>query len=196
MTGGTVSAATGQLPDGTGSTKSWKNKFDARQIIAAIIGAAVGVALTFGGTWANNSFFSSNAPTIQMNQPGDDFKPDSYTFTGTASGLAPGQSVWLFWQRFQDMQGASFDGALVVSVGPCDITGQGFSCRNVRVGEPGRGNDGNYNIWATIVDPSMARDLIVRRLDFKSEWKSRVEPPALENAQNVRSKVIVARHTT
>jgi hypothetical protein len=94
---------------------------------------------------------------------------DGDTFTGSVTGLGINQTVWIFAQviQFSDPKaaGRTLDPALTMETGPCDITGNRWKCTNVWSSVSSPAFDGDYKIWAAVLDTQDARLVVQKRKD-------------------------------
>ncbi len=128
-------------------------------VIAAIIGAGAGFLGGYlpqknqGTTTATPSLgVSITSPTYQISPVGE-------VFSGQVEGLGPGQTIWLFSKQLTNPSGPTSAGVLVVNQGPCDITGTAWTCPDVGIGGNHPKDNGSYQVWVAVVDPSQAREL-------------------------------------
>ena len=95
---------------------------------------------------------SITSPTYQISPVGE-------VFSGQVEGLGPGQTIWLFSKQLTNPSGPTSAGVLVVNQGPCDITGTAWTCPDVGIGGNHPKDNGSYQVWVAVVDPSQAREL-------------------------------------
>jgi hypothetical protein len=160
--------------DGTVRAAIWS------AIITVSGSVAVAFITYFLGSWhLGNDDQGAKVPLkISIKSPTQRVSPEGEVFTGRVEGLRSGQTVWLFSKQMTNSAGKPVNsGVILINQGPCDVTETDWSCPKMRVGGPGPQDDGMYQVWATVVEPRQARQLVMDQVENKSVFRGDAEEP-------------------
>jgi hypothetical protein len=138
-------------------------------VLAAVISAAATyLAATYLGTTHHGDLgklAAATAPTISMDKQATGLRQvqEQDDYSGTVKNLQKNQVVWMFNQQLiHTNDPKALPSAIYADAGPCDVTGNRWSCDGITVGEPA-GNPnapGTYRVWVAVVDLPTAFRLV------------------------------------
>jgi hypothetical protein len=162
-------------------------------ILAALIGlvatGVVTVVTMYHGAEAKTTPAPTPAPSISIDAQATGIRQvkEQDDYSGTVKNLQENQVVWMFNQQLTHTNNPkALPSAIYADSGPCNVTGDHWSCDGITVGEPA-GNPnapGTYRVWVAVIDLQTAFRLVqsLQNAADSGHIPDHPEPPSVAGA--------------